>query len=42
MDIHLDDDTALSLRLLALRVNLPAADVARMAVADFLRRHSGA
>jgi len=42
VNVHLDDATALSLRLLALRVGLPAEDVARMAVADFLSRHSGA
>ena len=41
VQIHLDDDTALAVRLLALRVGLPAEDVARTAIADFLARHSG-
>lgn len=42
MQVQLDDETALSLRLLALRVGMPAEDVARLAVADFLRRNAGA
>jgi hypothetical protein len=41
VEIHLDDDTALSVRLIALRLGLPAQDVARFALADFLARHSG-
>jgi hypothetical protein len=42
VDVHLDDDTALALRLLALRLGMPAQDVARYALTDFLRRHAGA
>ena len=42
MQIHLDDRTALSLRLLALRVGMSADDVALAAVQDFIRRHEGA
>ncbi len=41
MNVHLDDDTALTVRLLALRVGMSADDVVRVAVADFLNRHNG-
>jgi hypothetical protein len=41
MQIHLTDDQALALRLLAIRLGLPAEEIARYAVGDFLARHSG-
>jgi hypothetical protein len=42
VDVHLSDDDALAIRLIALRLGLPAEAVARHAIADFLARHSGA
>ena len=41
MQIHLDDDQSLALRLLAIRLGLPADEIAGWAVGDFLARHSG-
>jgi len=42
VDVHLDDDTSLAIRLLALRLGMSAESVARFALTDFLRRHAGA
>ncbi len=42
MNVQLSDDDALAIRLLALRLNLPAETIAQYAVRDFIARHSGA
>ena len=42
MNVTISDDDALALRLLALRLNLSADDIARYALRDFLARHNGA
>jgi hypothetical protein len=41
VQIHLPDDDALALRLIALRLGMPAESVAQAALRDFLTRHSG-
>ncbi len=42
MNVTISDDDALAIRLLAVRLGIPAATIAQYAVRDFIARHSGA